>query len=204
MITLAIPTGRLGDQVLTLLKKAALIEENLTVNRQLMIETATLRLLFVKPSDVITYVVSSQADLGIVGSDLILEDQPSIIELLDLKIGVCQMMVAGFNPSSKQSNTEGLRVASKYPNITRTYFQKKNQPIQLTYLKGSVELAPLIALSDVIVDITETGRTLKENGLIILDTIMAISARLIANEASYFLETNSLLSIKDQLAKEVI
>jgi ATP phosphoribosyltransferase len=204
MITLAIPTGRLGDQVLTLLKKAALIEENLTVNRQLMIETATLRLLFVKPSDVITYVVSSQADLGIVGNDLILEDQPSIIELLDLKIGVCQMMVAGFNPSSKQSNTEGLRVASKYPNITRTYFQKKNQPIQLTYLKGSVELAPLIALSDVIVDITETGRTLKENGLIILDTIMAISARLIANEASYFLETNSLLSIKDQLAKEVI
>jgi len=204
MITLAIPTGRLGDQVLTLLKKAALIEENLTVNRQLMIETATLRLLFVKPSDVITYVVSSQADLGIVGSDLILEDQPSIIELLDLKIGVCQMMVAGFNPSSNQSNTEGLRVASKYPNITRTYFQKKNQPIQLTYLKGSVELAPLIALSDVIVDITETGRTLKENGLIILDTIMAISARLIANEASYFLETNSLLSIKDQLAKEVI
>jgi ATP phosphoribosyltransferase len=204
MITLAIPTGRLGDQVLTLLKKAALIEENLTVNRQLMIETATLRLLFVKPSDVITYVVSSQADLGIVGNDLILEDQPSIIELLDLKIGVCQMMVAGFNPSSKQSNTEGLRVASKYPNITRTYFQKKNQPIQLTYLKGSVELAPLIALSDVIVDITETGRTLKENGLTILDTIMPISARLIANEASYFLETNSLLSIKDQLAKEVI
>ena len=204
MITLAIPTGRLGDQVLTLLKKAALIEENLTVNRQLMIETATLRLLFVKPSDVITYVVSSQADLGIVGSDLILEDQPSIIELLDLKIGVCQMMVAGFNPSSKQSNTEGLRVASKYPNITRTYFQKKNQPIQLTYLKGSVELAPLIALSDVIVDITETGRTLKENGLTILDTIMPISARLIANEASYFLQTKSLLTIKDQLAKEVI
>jgi ATP phosphoribosyltransferase len=204
MITLAIPTGRLGDQVLTLLKKAGLIEENLTVNRQLMIETATLRLLFVKPSDVITYVVSSQADLGIVGSDLILEDQPSIIELLDLKIGVCQMMVAGFNPSSKQSNTEGLRVASKYPNITRTYFQKKNQPIQLTYLKGSVELAPLIALSDVIVDITETGRTLKENGLTILDTIMPISARLIANEASYFLQTKSLLTIKDQLAKEVI
>jgi len=204
MITLAIPTGRLGDQVLTLLKKAALIEENLTVNRQLMIETATLRLLFVKPSDVITYVVSSQADLGIVGNDLILEDQPSIIELLDLKIGVCQMMVAGFNPSSKQSNTEGLRVASKYPNITRTYFQKKNQPIQLTYLKGSVELAPLIALSDVIVDITETGRTLKENGLTILDTIMPISARLIANEASYFLQTKSLLTIKDQLAKEVI
>jgi ATP phosphoribosyltransferase len=114
------------------------------------------------------------------------------------------MMVAGFNPSSNQSNTEGLRVASKYPNITRTYFQKKNQPIQLTYLKGSVELAPLIALSDVIVDITETGRTLKENGLTILDTIMPISARLIANEASYFLETKSLLTIKDQLAKEVI
>jgi ATP phosphoribosyltransferase len=204
MITLAIPTGRLGDQVLTLLKKAALIEKNLTVNRQLMIESTTLRLLFVKPADVITYVVSSQADLGIVGNDLILEDQPSIIELLDLKIGVCQMMVAGFNPTSKPSNTEGLRVASKYPRITKTYFQKKNQPIQFTYLKGSVELAPLIALSDVIVDITETGRTLKENGLTILDTIMPISARLIANEASYFLQTKSLLQFKDQLAKEVL
>jgi ATP phosphoribosyltransferase len=204
MITLAIPTGRLGEQVLVLLKKAKLIDDNLTVNRQLMIESASLRLLFVKSSDVLTYVVSSQADIGIVGNDLILEEQPAIIELLDLKIGVCKMIVAGYNPSANQPKSEDLRVASKYPQITKTYFQKKNQPIQFTYLKGSVELAPLIALSDVIVDITETGRTLKENGLTILDTIMPISARLIANEAAYFLQTKTLLTIKDQIAREVV
>ena len=204
MITLAIPTGRLGDQALSLLKKAKLIAEHLTIQRQLMIDTPTLRLLFVKPSDVITYVVSSQADLGIVGSDLMLEAQPSVFDLLDLNIGVCKMVVAGYHPSSVHRRQDTLKVASKYPQITKAYYQRHHQPIQFTYLKGSVELAPLIALSDVIVDITETGKTLQDNGLSILDTIMPISARLIANEAAYFLQTKTLLSIKDQLAKEVV
>lgn len=204
MITLAMPTGRLGDQALTLLKKAKLIDETLTLQRQLMIETPTLRLLFIKPSDVITYVVSSQADLGIVGSDLLLEDQPAVFDLLDLNIGVCKMVVAGFKRAALTRNQDVLKVASKYPRLTKAYYQQKNQPIQFTYLKGSVELAPLIALSDVIVDITETGKTLQDNGLTILDTIMPISARLIANEAAYFLQTQTLLSLKHQLAKEVV
>ncbi len=203
MMTIAIPTGRLGDQALTLLKKAKLLDDRITIQRQLMIDTPTLRLLFVKPSDVITYVMSSQADLGIVGSDLMLEAQPSVFDLLDLRIGVCKMVVAGF-PSAVDRRQDTLNVASKYPRITKAYYQRHHQPIHFTFLKGSVELAPLIALSDVIVDITETGKTLHDNGLTILDTIMPISARLIANEAAYFLQTKALLSIKDQLAKEVI
>jgi ATP phosphoribosyltransferase len=202
MITIAMPTGRLGEQVFNLLKEANLFSENIKINRQLMIETPKIRLLFVKPSDVITYVVSSRADLGIVGSDLILEEDPSVFDLLDLNIGICQMIVAGLKTQTL-TKQETLKVASKYPNITKNYFKNRHQTIELTYLKGSVELAPLIDVSDVVVDITETGTTLKENGLVILDKIHPISSRLIANEASYFLETSAILEIKDSLKKVI-
>lgn len=204
MMTLAIPTGRLGDQALQLLKKAQFLDAEFEPKRQLRVTTPFFQLIFVKPSDVVTYVESGQADLGIVGSDVILETSPMIIEYLDLGIGRCQMMMAArpnFNPLDPP---EILRVATKYPTITSTYFAEKNQKIELIPLKGSVELAPLIDLSEVIVDITETGRTLQENGLSIVETLFTISARLIIHEPSFYLKKAAIESFSQGLIEVIV
>ena len=155
-------------------------------NRKLIFENekACVRYFWVKPSDVAIYVERGAADIGVCGKDIIEEYEPDIYELLDLNMGKCRMAVAG--PSSFEDDTEkSLRVATKFSNIARNYYQGKGREIDIIHLNGSIEIAPILGLSDVIVDIVETGTTLKENNLSILEEIMPISARLIANKASY-------------------
>jgi ATP phosphoribosyltransferase len=202
MITIAIPTGRLGKQVLSLLFEKNITSEHIEPQRKLTYIDAKRHITYilVKPSDVITYVTSGYADLGIVGSDLITEESQHMYELLDLKIGMCKMIVAGLDAYTYR-HKEVLKVATKFPEITKAYFKSKKQDIDIVYLNGSVELAPLLKLSDVIVDITETGTTLHENGLHIFDTILDVSARLITNPSSYILKQDIIQSIKKTLSE---
>ena len=192
-MTCAIPTGRLGKQTLEFLFKQRVTTTLIEPGRQLQIEDqdSNVTFLFVKPSDVITYVTSGLADIGIVGSDIIEETKADIYELLDLNIGTCQMIVAGLNEKAYVEN-EHLVVSTKFKNTAKSFFKSRNQTVDIKPLNGSVELAPLIALSDVIVDITETGTTLKENGLKILDKISDVSARLICNQASFYLNKKEM------------
>ena len=202
MMTFAIPTGRLGKQTLELLFNQRVTTTLIEPGRQLQIEdqTSNLTFLFVKPSDVITYVTSGLADIGIVGSDLIEETKADIYELLDLNIGKCQMIVAGLNEKVYLEN-DHLVVSTKFKNTAKSFFKTRNQTVEIKHLNGSVELAPLIALSDVIVDITETGTTLKENGLKILDKISDVSARLICNQASFYLNKKEMDTFKERLSQ---
>ena len=156
-----------------------------------------IKLIFVKAVDLPTYVEKGAADIGIIGKDTIMEAQPDVYELLDLGIGKCKIVVAGFAEKNSE-DIKILTVASKYPEITKNYFKEKGRRIETIKLNGSIELAPLIGMSDVIVDIVETGTTLKQNGLSILDEIADVSARLIVNKASYATKTNQIQQfIKD-------
>jgi ATP phosphoribosyltransferase len=200
MMTCAIPTGRLGKQTLELLYQKRVTQTLIEPGRQLQITDPSFQLtfLFVKPSDVITYVTSGLADIGIVGSDLIEETKADIYELLDLNIGKCQMIVAGLNEKAYVEN-DHLVVSTKFKNTAKSFFKTRHQTVDIKPLNGSVELAPLIALSDVIVDITETGTTLKENGLLILDVISSVTARLICNQASFYLNKKEVETLKERL-----
>jgi ATP phosphoribosyltransferase len=204
MIICAIPTGRLGQQTLQLLFEKQVTQTLLDPKRKLILvdEFASITYIFVKPSDVITYVYSGNADIGIVGSDLIEEEKKPIYELLDIGIGACDLVVAGKDINILKQK-EVLRVATKYVGMTKAYFESINQDIDIVDLKGSVELAPLMDVSDIIVDITETGTTLKENGLHIFKTIQHISARLITNKSSYVLKHDALIKIKEKLAVSI-
>ena len=187
MINVALPKGRLGDKAYAVLERAgypcpAMKEDN----RKLTFENEEIgiRYFLVKPSDVAAYVERGAADIGIAGKDILLEYKPDVYELLDLQMGRCRMCVAG-PKDFRDDHTGTLRVATKFPNIARTYYSAKSREIELIHLNGSIELAPLVGLSDVIVDIVETGKTLIENGLAPLEEIVPISARLIANKASF-------------------
>ena len=185
---------RTSKQAMKLLEKAGLnFPDYHNKSRKLVIydETKTVKLIFVKTADLTTYVEKGAADIGIIGKDTIMEDQPDVYELVDLKLGKCQVIVAGF-PTQKFQNGAPLTVATKYPLITKAFFDKKGIRVETIKLNGSIELAPLIGLSEVIVDIVETGTTLKENGLVILDKIVDISARLIVNKASFATKTNQI------------
>ena len=178
MINVALPKGRLGEKAYRALADAGFpCPEVLEDSRRLIFENreAGVRYFLVKPSDVTVYVEHGASDVGIVGKDILLEYEPDVYELCDLGMGRCRMCVAG----------RTLRVATKFPRIARGYYSERSREIELIHLNGSIELAPLVGLSDVIVDIVETGTTLKENGLAVLETIVPISARFIANKASY-------------------
>ena len=161
-----------------------------------------MRYFWVKPSDVAIYVERGAADLGIVGKDILLEYSPDVYELLDLKTGCCRMAVAGLedfrDPVGKR-----LRVATKFPNITQNYYRSKCRDIDIIHLNGSIELAPILDLSHVIVDIVETGSTLKENNLRVYEEIVPISARLIANIASYQFKDRQINAIREKLETQV-
>lgn len=187
MLNVALPKGRLGEKVYAMFEKAGFpcpsIKEN---NRKLIFENAEcgVRYFWVKPSDVAIYVERGAADIGVAGKDILLEYEPDIYELLDLDLGKCRMAVAamaGFRDDTRRT----LRVATKFSNIARTYYASKGRDIDIIHLNGSIEIAPILGLSDVIVDIVETGTTLKENNLLVYDNIVPISARLIANKSSY-------------------
>ena len=187
MLNVALPKGRLGDKAYELMARAgyecpALLEGN----RRLTFENPEtgVRYFQVKPSDVPIYVERGAADVGIAGKDILLEYEPEVYELLDLGIGACRMCVAGFR-DFRDDGERTLRVATKFPRIARRYYAEKGREITVIKLNGSIEIAPLLGLSDVIVDIVETGKTLRENGLAPLETVAPISARLIANTASF-------------------
>ena len=187
MINIALPKGRLGEDVYDIFEKAGFdcpsIKEN---NRKLIFENEKtgVRYFWVKPSDVAIYVERGAADIGVAGKDILLEYAPDVYELLDLDIGKCRMCVAGkkdFRPDTEKT----LTVATKFVNITKNYYASQSREIDIIKLNGSIELAPILNLSDVIVDIVETGTTLKENNLEPFETIVPISARLISNKAAY-------------------
>ena len=172
--------------------------------RKLIFENpeAGVRYFWVKPSDVAIYVERGAADLGIVGKDILLEYQPDVYELLDLRMGVCRMAVAG-RKDFRDPVGKTLKVATKFPNIARNYYASKCRDFDIIHLNGSIELAPILGLSHVIVDIVETGTTLKENDLAVHETIVPISARLIANVASYQFKDGEISAIRDKLEEQV-
>ena len=204
-INIALPKGRLGEKAYGMLKNSGYpcpaIEES---GRKLIFENPErrVRYFWVKPSDVAIYVERGAADLGIVGKDILLEYQPEVYELLDLKMGKCRMAVAG-KQDFRDPVGQTLKVATKFPNITRNYYAGKCRDIDIIHLNGSIELAPILGLSHVIVDIVETGTTLKENNLTVYQEIVPISARLIANVASYQFKDEAINAIRARLEEQV-
>lgn len=204
-INIALPKGRLGEQVYDIFEKASyecpsLKEES----RKLVFENKEkgIRYFWVKPSDVPIYVERGAADIGVAGKDVLVENPVNVYELLDLGLGKCKMMVAA--PKGFVDNQEKtLKVATKYVNIARKFYASKSRDIDIIKLNGSIEIAPFIGLSDVIVDIVETGTTLKENNLEIYEDIFLISARLIANKANFKFKSEKIEIIKEKLSKEV-
>ena len=200
MINIALPKGRLGEKTYDIFEKIGYgcpsIKEN---NRKLIFENEEngVRYFWVKPSDVAVYVERGVADIGVVGKDILLEQSSDVYELLDLGMGRCKLAVAGkIFDKPKTDNT--LRVATKFPNIAREFYRKQSREIEIIELHGSIEIAPILGMSDVIVDIVETGKTLTENDLETYEDIVQISARLISNKVSYkFLYD----SIKEMLQK---
>mgnify|MGYP000886833724 CR=1 FL=1 len=207
MLNIALPKGRLGDQVYELLASVGYDCKSIyDENRKLVFENPQtgVRYLLVKPSDVAIYVEHHAADVGIVGKDILMESNPDVYELLDLGLGKCRMCVAG--PAGfTDDESRALRVATKFVNIARDHYERRGRDIDIVKLNGSIELAPILGLSDVIVDIVETGTTLKENDLTVIEEFMPISARFIANKASYKFKyaqlTELLNKMKEALAK---
>lgn len=198
MLNVALPKGRLGEKVYAMFEKAGFecpaIKEN---NRKLIFENEEVgvRYFWVKPSDVAIYVERGAADIGVAGKDILLEYAPDVYELLDLDIGKCRMAVAakrGFRDDKQKT----LRVATKFGKIASNYYNSIGRDIDIIHLNGSIEIAPILNLSDVIVDIVETGTTLKENNLEVIETIVPISARLIANKSSF--------KFKNELIEKII
>ena len=204
MLNIALPKGRLGEKVYGMFERAgfecpAIHEEN----RKLFFENEALglRYFWVKPSDVAIYVARGAADIGVAGKDILLEYRPDVYELLDLGVGKCRMCVAG-PKDFKDDLSRTLRVATKFSHIATDYYTSIGRDIDVIGLNGSIELAPILGLSDVIVDIVETGTTLRENNLAVLETIVPISARLIANKASFVFYKDRIEELTRALAKE--
>lgn len=201
MINVALPKGRLGERVYDLFERAGYecpsIKEN---NRKLIFENEEkgIRYFWVKPSDVSIYVERGAADIGVCGKDILEEYSPEVYELLDMKTGVCRMAVAakkGFYDDGRHT----LKVATKFVHSAKRYYAAKGREIDVIHLNGSIELAPILGLSDVIVDIVETGTTLRENNLEVVETVYPVSARLIANKAAFKFKTKEI----EELAEKV-
>ena len=204
-LNIALPKGRLGEKVYDMFERIGYgcpaIREK---NRSLIFENHEnkVRYLWSKPSDVAIYVERGAADIGVVGKDILLEYEPDIYELLDMNIGKCRMCVAA--PDVFRDNPEKtLRVATKFVNIARAHYAKKGRDIEICKLNGSIEIAPILGMTDVIVDIVETGTTLKENNLEVIESIIPISARLVANKASTKFKNEQIADIRRKL-QEVI
>lgn len=205
MLNVALPKGRLGEKVYDMLVKAGYsCAEFEKESRKLIFadEKNGVSYFWVKPSDVPKYVERGAADLGVAGKDVLLESLADVYELLDLKIGKCRMAVAAKN-GYKEDTSRPLVVATKFVNITRDYYAGKNRIIDIIKLSGSIELAPILGMSDVIVDIVETGTTLKENDLSVIDEILPISARLIANKAHFKFKKDEVDRLAERLRKEL-
>lgn len=208
MLTIALSKGRLAEQAIELLEKAGYdCTAAKEKSRKLILEDEKqgLRFILAKPADVPTYVEYGAADIGVVGKDTLLEEGRQLYEVIDLGFGKCRMCVCGPKElKGKLDTIPNKRVSTKYPNITRAYFEDyKRESVEIIKLHGSIELAPLINLSDVIVDIVETGRTLIENGLDVLETVADISARVVVNKVSMKMKANEIKPMIDALKKQV-
>ncbi len=204
-VNIALPKGRLGEKVYDMFESAGFECPSIKVpNRKLIFENADkkIRFFWVKPSDVAIYVERGAADIGVAGKDIISEYAPNVYELLDLNVGKCRMAVAS-KKDFIDDTSKTLRVATKFSNIAKNYYAGKCRDIDIIHLNGSIELAPILGLSDVIVDIVETGKTLIENDLEPREVIEQISARLIANKSSYSFKTELIEKIKEGLSYEV-
>ncbi len=204
MLNVALPKGRLGEKVYAMFEKAGFpcpsIKEN---NRKLIFENQEVgvRYFWVKPSDVAIYVERGAADIGVAGKDILLEYKPDVYELLDLNMGKCSMAVAA-KSDFVDDRRKTLVVATKFQNIAKEYYAKQGRDIDIIHLNGSIEIAPILGLSDVIVDIVETGTTLKENNLVVVEKFMPISARLIANKANFKFKNQLIETIMRSLAEQ--
>ncbi len=204
MLTIALAKGRLQEEALKIFARAGIVvsEEELN-SRKLAVHSADHRFkfVFVKPGDVPTYVEYGVADAGVCGRDVLIEAEADVHEPLDLGIGYCKIAVAGRKEVVGQDYNllATVRVATKYPKIATEYFHQRGIPIEVVYLSGSVELAPILGLSDRIVDLVETGRTLKENGLEVIDVITETTARLIVNRASFHLKRDEVSRLIHEL-----
>lgn len=205
MINIALPKGRLGEKVYGMFGRAGFsCPEILSDSRKLVFENPScgVRYFWVKPSDVTVYVERGAADIGVAGKDIIDEYTPDIYELLDLNVGKCRMCVAA-KKDFRENPDVTLRVATKFSTIARRYYSSIGREIDIIPLNGSIELAPVLGMSDVIVDIVETGTTLRENGLEVFQTIMPISARLISNKAAFEFKKDEILKIQNRLSSMV-
>ncbi len=207
-ITFALPKGRLAEQTMEIFEKIGITcDEMKEKSRKLIFVNEKLKLKFFlsKASDVPTYVEQGAADIGIAGKDSLLEEKRNLFEVVDLGLGKCKMIVAG-EPSKKEllENSNNIKIATKYPSIAKNYFSyKKNQTIDIVKLNGSVELGSIVELSDFIVDIVETGSTLKENGLVVLEEICPISARVVVNKVSMKTKNDRIIEIIKKIKAEV-
>jgi ATP phosphoribosyltransferase len=199
VLNIALPKGRLGEKAYDLFARAGYeCGEIFEDSRKLLFESAArgVRYLLVKPADVPVYVAHGAADIGVVGRDVLLESESDVYELMDLGFGACRICVAG-RADCRPDPDRALRVATKFANIAKRYYSSLGRDVEIIKLNGSIELAPLSGLSDVIVDIVESGKTLAENDLAVLETILPVSARLIANKSSYMFldgEINKILA----------
>ena len=202
-VNIALPKGRIGEKVYAMFEAGGYecpeIKEEGT--RKLIFENGEVgvRYFWVKPSDVSIYVERGAADIGVAGKDILLEYSPDVYELLDLNIGKCRMAVAA-KEDFRDNPQKTLKVATKFTNIAKQYYTSLGRDIDIIHLNGSIEIAPILGLSDVIVDIVETGTTLKENHLAVVETILPISARLIANKASFKFKNEAIESIVKKLS----
>lgn len=205
IVNVALPKGRLGEKVYDMFEKAGYSCPSIKENTRKLIfenEQTGVRFFWVKPSDVAIYVERGAADIGVAGKDILLEYEPDVYEMLDLDLGKCRMAVAA-HKDFRDDTDKTLRVATKFVNIAKTFYSEKCRDIDIIKLNGSIEIAPILGLSDVIVDIVETGKTLIENNLEPKETIVEISARLISNKASLKFKNEEINNIKNALALQV-
>ena len=204
MLNVALPKGRLGEKVYGMFEKAGFpCPSIMEPSRKLIFENpdAGVRYFWVKPSDVAIYVDRGAADIGVAGKDILLEYTPDVYELLDLDIGKCRMAVAA-KETFRDDPKKTLRVATKFSKIASDYYASKGRDIDIIHLNGSIEIAPILDLSDVIVDIVETGKTLDENRLKVFETIVPISARLVANKSAFKFKGEQIERLTRELAKQ--
>jgi len=201
-ITFALPKGRLAEKTVEILERCGIDCAPLKAEtRKLVLADGAgkFRFIFVKPSDVPTYVERGAADIGVVGKDTLLEERKEVYEPLDLKIGACKLCVAGYPGFSDAFLNRNLRVATKYPSVAKDFYHRKGVDVDIIKLNGSVELGPVIGLSDVIVDLVESGKTLEANGLCVLEEICAVTARLIVNKVSLKTKSGEILPLIEKI-----
>ncbi|QCD53071.1 ATP phosphoribosyltransferase [Campylobacter sp. RM16192] len=202
MITIALPKGRIAEETLMIFRKI-FNTPFLFEDRKLVMSEGDFKFLMVRNQDIPVYVVNGAADIGVVGLDVLEEHKPDVLRLLDLKIGKCRVCVGIKENDNLDYSVPELKVATKMPNISRNYFATKATALKIIKLYGSIELAPIVRLSNAIVDVVETGTTMKQNGLKVAETIMHSSAHLIANKNSFIIKKDEILSLYDKIKREI-